>query len=114
MREGVKEILQGYWLDGSVCHHGILLFHVSLWTPGEQQFYTFTLLSMLLEHLPNSWKVGCLYVMTCTSGSGSRMQWNPTGDDQVSSTHERGSGVKVVSSMTALAHWLPPPSLSGC
>src|SRR5260370_20892043 len=43
----------------SVCHHGIPLFHVSLWTPGEQQFYAFALLSMLLEHLPSSWKVGC-------------------------------------------------------
>src|SRR5260221_1422750 len=49
----------------SVCHHGIPLFHVSLWTPGEQQFYAFTLLSMLLEHLPNSWKVGCLYDIGC-------------------------------------------------
>src|SRR5258708_6119523 len=38
----------------SVCHHGIPLFHVSLWTPREQQFYAFALLSMLLEHLPNS------------------------------------------------------------
>src|SRR5258708_35481904 len=49
----------------SVCHHGIPLFHVSLWTPREQQFYAFTLLSMLLEHLPNSWKVGCLYDIGC-------------------------------------------------
>ena len=49
----------------SVCHHGIPLFHVSLWTPGEQQFYAFALLSMLLEHLPNSWKVGCLYDIGC-------------------------------------------------
>src|SRR5258708_13837949 len=49
----------------SVCCHGIPLFHVSLWTPGEQQFYTFALLSMLLEHLPNSWKVGCLYDIGC-------------------------------------------------
>src|SRR5258708_9043939 len=49
----------------SVCCHGIPLFHVSLWTLGEQQFYTFTLLSMLLEHLPNSWKVGCLYDIGC-------------------------------------------------
>src|SRR5258706_6825277 len=50
---------------GSVCHHGIPLFHVSLWTPREEQFYTFALLSMLLEHLPNSWKVGCLYDIGC-------------------------------------------------
>src|SRR6266478_7696694 len=49
----------------SVCCHGIPLFHVSLWTPREQQFYAFTLLSMLLEHLPNSWKVGCLYDIGC-------------------------------------------------
>src|SRR5260221_6810667 len=49
----------------SVCHYGIPLFHVSLWTPREQQFYAFTLLSMLLEHLPNSWKVGCLYDIGC-------------------------------------------------
>src|SRR5260221_13786451 len=49
----------------SVCHYGIPLFHVSLWTPGEQQFYAFTLLSMLLEHIPNSWKVGCLYDIGC-------------------------------------------------
>ena len=49
----------------SVCCHGIPLFHVSLWTPGEQQFYAFALLSMLLEHLPNSWKVGCHYDIGC-------------------------------------------------
>src|SRR5258708_39791154 len=55
-----------------------------------------------------------LTVMTCTSGSGSGMQWNPTGDDQVSSMHEHGSRVKVVSSMTALAHQFPPPLSSGC
>ena len=53
-------------------------------------------------------------VTTCTSGSGSRMQQNPTGDDQVSSAHKHGSGAKVASSMTALAHWFPPPLSSGC
>src|SRR5258707_1192538 len=40
----------------SVCHHGIPLFHVSLWTPGEQQFYAFTLLSM---HMDISGPVNC-------------------------------------------------------
>src|SRR5260370_1446189 len=53
-------------------------------------------------------------VMTCASGSRSRMWQNPTGDNQVSSVHEHGSGAKVVSSMTALAHRFPPPLLSGC
>src|SRR5258708_17934025 len=53
-------------------------------------------------------------VMTCTSGSRSGTWWNPTGDDQVSSTHECGSRAKVVSSMTVLAHQFPPPSSSGC
>src|SRR5258708_7455798 len=32
-------------------------------------------------------------VTTCTSGSGGRTWWNPTGDDWVSSMHEHGSGV---------------------
>ena len=49
----------------SVCHHGIPLFYVSLWTPGEQQFYVFALLSKVLQHLPGSWKVGCLYDIGC-------------------------------------------------
>src|SRR5258707_15032509 len=53
-------------------------------------------------------------VTTCASESGSRMRRNPTGDDQVSSAHEHGSGVKVASSTTALAHQFPPPSSSGC
>src|SRR5258705_9687551 len=53
-------------------------------------------------------------VTTCASRSRSRMWQNPTGDDWVSSAHECRSGVKVASSMTALAHWFPPPSLSGC
>src|SRR6266436_4850972 len=53
-------------------------------------------------------------VMTCASGSGSGMWQNPTGDNQVSSTHEHGSRAKVASSMTALAHQFPPPSSSGC
>src|SRR5258708_8510566 len=60
-----KKYFKDTGLMASVCHHGIPLLHVSLWTPGEQQFYTFALLSMLLEHLPNSWKVGCLYVIGC-------------------------------------------------
>ncbi len=53
-------------------------------------------------------------VTTCTSKSGSGMQWNPTGDNRVSSTHERRSRAKVASSTTALAHRFPPPSSSGC
>src|SRR5260221_4555521 len=53
-------------------------------------------------------------VTTCTSESGSRTRRNPTGDDRVSSVHERWSGVKVVSSTTVLAHRFPPPLLSGC
>src|SRR5260221_8014051 len=60
-----KKYFEDTGLMASVCCHGILLFNVSLWTPGEQQFYTFTLLSMLLEHLSNSWKVGCLYDIGC-------------------------------------------------
>ena len=60
-----KKYFKDTGLMASVCHHGIPLFHVSLWTPREQQFYTFALLSMLLEHLPNSWKVGCLYDIGC-------------------------------------------------
>src|SRR5258708_11836422 len=60
-----KKYFKDTGLMASVCRHGIPLFHVSLWTPGEQQFYAFALLSMLLEHLPNSWKVGCLYDIGC-------------------------------------------------
>src|SRR5258708_1495396 len=55
-----------------------------------------------------------LTVTTCASGSRSGMWRNPTGDDWVSSVHECGSGVKVVSSMTVLAHQFPPPLSSGC
>ncbi len=55
-----------------------------------------------------------LDVMTCASGSGSGTWRNPTGDDRVSSVHECGSGAKVASSTTALAHRFPPPSSSGC
>src|SRR5260370_31526462 len=32
---------------------------------GHQQFYIFTLLSKLFEHLPQSWTVGCLYDIGC-------------------------------------------------
>ena len=60
-----KKYFEDTGLMASVCRHGIPLFHVSLWTPGEQQFYAFALLSMLLEHLPDSWKVGCLYDIGC-------------------------------------------------
>src|SRR5260221_12954195 len=60
-----------------------------------------------------AWMQGVV-VTTCASESGSGMWRNPTGDDQVSSAHKRGSGAKVVSSTTALAHRFPPPSLSGC
>src|SRR5258707_8333772 len=63
--KALKKYFEDTGLMASVCHHGIPLFHVGLWTPGEQQFYAFALLSMLLEHLPNSWKVGCLYDIGC-------------------------------------------------
>ncbi len=38
------------------------------------------------------------HVTTCASESGSGTRRNPTGDDRVSSAHERGSGAKVASS----------------
>jgi len=49
----------------AVCHHGAPLFYVSIWMPGEQQFYILTLLSKLIKHLPQSWTVGCLYDIGC-------------------------------------------------
>src|SRR5260370_22153309 len=60
-----KKYFKDTGLMSSACCHGIPLFHVSLWTPGEQQFYAFALLLMLLDHLPSSWKVGCLYDIGC-------------------------------------------------
>src|SRR5258708_26859544 len=61
------------------------------------------------------WRCTCVGgVTTCASESGSGMQRNPTGDDWVSSAHKHRSRAKVVSSTTALAHWFPPPSSSGC
>src|SRR5260370_41569117 len=49
----------------AVCCHGAPLFYVSIWMPGKQQFYILTLLSKLIEHLPQSWTVGCLYDIGC-------------------------------------------------
>src|SRR5260370_5206457 len=64
-----EKALKKYFEDTSVmagvCCHGIPLFYVSLWTPGEQQFYVFALLSKVSQHLPGSWKVGCLYDIGC-------------------------------------------------
>ncbi|KAF8321008.1 uncharacterized protein EI90DRAFT_2854591, partial [Cantharellus anzutake] len=34
-------------------------------TPGEQQFYILSLLGKLIEHLPSSWTIGCLYDIGC-------------------------------------------------
>jgi len=42
------------------------------------------------------------------------MQQDPLGDSWVSSAYKHQDRVKGASSMTALAHWFPPPSLSGC
>src|SRR5260221_10114896 len=60
-----KKFFEDTGLMASVCHHGIPLLHVSLWTPREQQFYAFTLLYMLLVHLTNSCKFGCFYNICC-------------------------------------------------
>src|SRR5260221_2309519 len=49
----------------AVCHHGIPLLYVNVWTPGEQQFYILSLLAKLFEHLPDMWMIGCLYDIGC-------------------------------------------------
>ncbi|KAF8342110.1 uncharacterized protein EI90DRAFT_3115984 [Cantharellus anzutake] len=36
-----------------------------IWTPGEKQFYAFSLIAALLQHIPSSWKVGILYDIGC-------------------------------------------------
>ena len=59
--KALKKYFEDTSVMASVCHHGIPLFYVSLWTPGKQQFYVFALLSKVLQHLPGSWKVGFLY-----------------------------------------------------
>ena len=63
--KALKRYFEDTGMMASVCCHGVPLFCVSLCTPGEQQFYTFALLSKVLEHLPSSWKVGCLYDIGC-------------------------------------------------
>ncbi|KAF9514019.1 hypothetical protein BS47DRAFT_1392769 [Hydnum rufescens UP504] len=32
-----------------------------MWTPGEQQFYAFTLIDVVMAELPEHWRVGILY-----------------------------------------------------
>ncbi|KAF8326594.1 uncharacterized protein EI90DRAFT_2929882 [Cantharellus anzutake] len=59
----------------AVCRHGIPLFYVSVWTPGEQQFYILSLLGKLIEHLPSSWTIGCLYDIGCQTDRALH-KWN--------------------------------------
>ncbi len=52
--------------------------------------------------------------MTCASVAWFKTQQDPLGTSWVSSAYKHRVGVKGASSMTALAHWFPPPSSSGC
>jgi len=65
MEKASKKYFDDTGVMASVCRHGVPFFYVNLWTPGEQQFYAFALLATLLEHLPPSWQVGCLYDIGC-------------------------------------------------
>ncbi len=56
----------------------------------------------------------CVSVMTCASAAWFATQWVPLGTCWVSSMYKHWDGAKGASSTTALAHWFPPPSSSGC
>lgn len=48
-----------------LCSYDHLLFAVNMTTPGEQQFYTITLITTLLDKLPLWWRLGVLYDIGC-------------------------------------------------
>ncbi|KIJ35182.1 hypothetical protein M422DRAFT_181076 [Sphaerobolus stellatus SS14] len=48
-----------------ICWHDHLLWVVNLTTPGEKQFYTFTLINHLMWEIPAHWRVGLLYNIAC-------------------------------------------------
>src|SRR6266436_7839090 len=65
MREGVEEILQGYWLDGKCLLSWNPFIPCQLVDTWRAAVLRICPPIMLLEHLPNSWKVGCLYDIGC-------------------------------------------------
>ncbi|KAF9504395.1 hypothetical protein BS47DRAFT_1308250 [Hydnum rufescens UP504] len=49
----------------AVCRHDHVIVYASMWTPGEQQFYAFTLIDAVMAELPEHWRVGILYDIGC-------------------------------------------------
>ncbi|KAF8436868.1 hypothetical protein L210DRAFT_961007 [Boletus edulis BED1] len=63
-----------------LCHHDIVLWMVIMTSPGERQYYALALLSELLENLPKTTRVGCLYDIGCQLHH-SCVKWNFLKDD---------------------------------
>src|SRR5260370_34281575 len=61
----------------AICHHGIPLLYINIWTAGEKQFYVLSLLAKLFEHLPEMWTMdaymtlGVRLIKLCTNGTSS-------------------------------------------
>ncbi|KAF8325320.1 uncharacterized protein EI90DRAFT_2844870, partial [Cantharellus anzutake] len=70
-----KKYFDEMGIMSAVCRHSILLFYISIWTPGEQQFYILSLLGKLIEHLSLSWTIGCLYDIGCQTDCALH-KWN--------------------------------------